>query len=575
LQDLDSYKNYRKILPMNVINFKFILFNFFLLFFVSCENLEKASIQGAVVSAREEASKIGVEILKKGGNAFDAMVATSFALAVVFPNAGNITGGGFMVYRTYKGEIGSLDYREMAPLSSSEDMYLDKNGEADDDLSRIGGLAVGVPGSVAGILEIHKKMGSMPLNDLIEPSIQLAKKGFLVTEKQAISLNSKRDEFIKVNGSKTLYAKIFQKGDTIKNPNLAKTLSEISINGNKGFYEGWVAESMVKKVNKTGGKISMEDFQSYSPKWRKPIVFNYKDLKIISMGPPSSGGICLAQMMKMVEPYNLNNFKYKSHEAIHLMIEAERRSYADRSYFLGDQDFVSVPKYHLISQDYLNERMLNFDPLLASKSSDISHGDIVVVESDETTHFSILDSFGNAVSVTTTLNGSYGSKVFVDEIGVFMNNEMDDFSSKPGSPNMFGLIGGKANSIKPKKRMLSSMTPTVVEKNGELFLILGTPGGSTIITSVFQTIINAYEYKMGIQESINSPRFHHQWVPDSVKFEPNFKNLSELKKLKSLGHKFNLKNSKFIGRVDAIMVDKKGNISVGADKRGDDNAQTY
>ncbi len=560
---------------MNVINFKFILFNFFLLFFVSCENLEKASIQGAVVSAREEASKIGVEILKKGGNAFDAMVATSFALAVVFPNAGNITGGGFMVYRTYKGEIGSLDYREMAPLSSSEDMYLDKNGEADDDLSRIGGLAVGVPGSVAGILEIHKKMGSMPLNDLIEPSIQLAKKGFLVTEKQAISLNSKRDEFIKVNGSKTLYAKIFQKGDTIKNPNLAKTLSEISINGNKGFYEGWVAESMVKKVNKTGGKISMEDFQSYSPKWRKPIVFNYKDLKIISMGPPSSGGICLAQMMKMVEPYNLNNFKYKSHEAIHLMIEAERRSYADRSYFLGDQDFVSVPKYHLISQDYLNERMLNFDPLLASKSSDISHGDIVVVESDETTHFSILDSFGNAVSVTTTLNGSYGSKVFVDEIGVFMNNEMDDFSSKPGSPNMFGLIGGKANSIKPKKRMLSSMTPTVVEKNGELFLILGTPGGSTIITSVFQTIINAYEYKMGIQESINSPRFHHQWVPDSVKFEPNFKNLSELKKLKSLGHKFNLKNSKFIGRVDAIMVDKKGNISVGADKRGDDNAQTY
>ncbi len=560
---------------MNVIKIRLILFNFFILFFVSCENLEKTSIQGAVVSAREEASKIGVEILKKGGNAFDAMVATSFALAVVFPNAGNITGGGFMVYRTYNGEIGSLDYRETAPLSSSEDMYLDKNGEADEDLSRIGGLAVGVPGSVAGILEIHKKMGSMPLNDLIEPSIQLAKKGFLVTEKQARSLNSKRDEFTKVNGSETFYAKIFQNGDTIKNPNLAKTLSEISINGKKGFYEGWVAESMVKKVNKTGGKISLEDFQSYSPKWRKPIVFNYKDLKIISMGPPSSGGICLAQMMKMIEPYNINNFKYKSHEAIHLMIEAERRSYADRSYFLGDPDFVSVPKYHLVSQDYLDERMLNFDPLSATKSYDISHGDIVVVESDETTHFSILDSFGNAVSVTTTLNGSYGSKVFVDEIGVFMNNEMDDFSSKPGSPNMFGLIGGKANSIKPKKRMLSSMTPTIVEKNGGLFLILGTPGGSTIITSVFQTIINAYEYKMGIQESIDSPRFHHQWLPDSVRFEPNFKNFSELKKLESIGHKFDLQNSEYIGRVDAIMVDKKGNISVGADKRGDDNAQTY
>ena len=557
------------------INYKFILLNFFVLFFICCENSEKIPIQGAVVSAREEASKIGIEILKKGGNAFDAMVATSFALSVVFPNAGNITGGGFMVYRTSEGDIGSLDYRETAPLSSNEDMYLDNNGKVIDDLSRTGGLAVGVPGSVAGILEVHNKFGSLPLNDLIKPSVELAKKGFLVTEKQAKSLNSKKDEFIKVNGESTFYGKKFMKGDLIRNPNLAKTLNEISKFGNKGFYEGWVAESMVRKINKTGGRISMEDFSSYRPRWRRPIVFDYKDLKIISMGPPSSGGICLAQMMKMIEPYNIGNLKYKSQEALHLMIEAERRSYADRSYFLGDPDFVAIPKYHLISSDYLNERMLNYDPLLATKSSDIPHGDIVVVESDETTHFSILDSFGNAVSVTTTLNGSYGSKVFVDEIGVFMNNEMDDFSSKPGSPNMFGLTGGKANSIKPKKRMLSSMTPTIVEKNGKLFLILGSPGGSTIITSVFQTILNAYEYKMGIQESIDSPRFHHQWVPDSVKFEPNFKNINELKKLKLLGHHFDLQKSKIIGRVDAIMVNEKGTISVGADKRGDDFAQTY
>ena len=554
---------------------KLVLLNSFLLFFVSCKTLEKNSIQGAVVSAREEASKIGVEILKKGGNAFDAMVATSFALTVVFPNAGNITGGGFMVYRTLKGDIGSLDYRETAPLSSSEKMYLDEQGEANKDLSRTGGLAVGIPGSVAGILEVHEKMGSLPLKDLIQPSIELAKRGFVVTEKQAQSLNSKRDEFIKVNGKNTFYGKIFNSGDTIKNPNLAKALNEISKHGNKGFYEGWVAESMVKKINKTGGNVSLEDFRSYEPKWRSPIVFYYKDLKVISMGPPSSGGICLAQMMKMVEPYNIGDLKYKSHKALHLMIEAERRSYADRSFFLGDPDFVSIPKYHLISSDYLSERMLNYNPLLASKSSDISYGDIVVVESDETTHFSILDSFGNAVSVTTTLNGSYGSKVFVDEIGVFMNNEMDDFSSKPGSPNMFGLIGGKANSIKPKKRMLSSMTPTIVERNGKLFLILGTPGGSTIITSVFQTILNAYEYKMGIQESIDAPRFHHQWVPDSVRFEPNFKNVNELKRLKLLGHQFDLEKSKLIGRVDAIMVDKNGKISVGADKRGDDSAQTY
>lgn len=554
---------------------RLIILNFFALFFIGCKNLEKNPIQGAVVSARQEASKIGVDILKKGGNAFDAMVATSFALTVVFPNAGNITGGGFMVYRTSSGDIGSIDYREMAPMSSTEDMYLDKEGKANEDLSRTGGLAVGVPGSVAGILEVHKKMGSLPLSELIQPSIELAEKGFLVTEKQATSLNSKRDEFIKVNGRETFYGKTYKKGDTIKNPNLAKALTEISKYGNKGFYEGWVAESMVQKINKTGGKILLEDFKSYEPKWRKPIVFNYKDLRVISMGPPSSGGICLAQMMKMIEPFNIGDLEYKSYEAMHLMIEAERRSYADRSYFLGDPDFVSIPEYHLISSDYLSERMLNYNPHVATKSSDISYGDIVVAESDETTHFSILDSFGNAVSVTTTLNGSYGSKVFVDEIGVFMNNEMDDFSSKPGSPNMFGLIGGKANSIKPKKRMLSSMTPTIVERKGKLFLILGTPGGSTIITSVFQTILNAYEYKMGIQESIDSPRFHHQWVPDSVRFEPNFKNKSELKKLKSIGHQFDLQKSKFIGRVDAIMVDKKGNISVGEDKRGDDNAQTY
>ena len=554
---------------------KLILLNFLILFFIGCKNLKKTSIQGAVVSARQEASKIGVEILKKGGNAFDAMVATSFALTVVFPNAGNITGGGFMVYRTSNGEFGSLDYRETAPLSSNEDMYLDKSGKVIGDLSRTGGLAVGVPGSVAGILEVHKKMGSLPLADLIKPSIELAKEGFMVTEKQSESLNSKRDEFIKVNGDKTFYGKTFKKGDLIKNPNLAKALNEILKYGNKGFYEGWVAESMVKKINKTGGKISLKDFKSYEPKWRKPIVFDYKDLKVISMGPPSSGGICLAQMMKMIEPYDIGDFEYKSHKALHLMIEAERRSYADRSYFLGDPDFVSIPEYHLISSDYLTDRMLNYNPILATKSSNIPHGDIVVIESDETTHFSILDSSGNAVSVTTTLNGSYGSKVFVDEIGVFMNNEMDDFSSKPGSPNMFGLIGGQSNSIKPKKRMLSSMTPTIVEKNGKLFLVLGTPGGSTIITSVFQTILNAYEYKMGIQESIDSPRFHHQWVPDSVRFEPNFKNISELKILKSIGHQFDLQKSKKIGRVDAIMVDRNGNISVGADNRGDDFAETY
>lgn len=553
---------------------KLILLNLFVLFFIGCENLEKNPIQGAVVSAREEASKIGVEVLKNGGNAFDAMVATSFALTVVFPNAGNITGGGFMVYRTSSGDIGSIDYRELAPMSSTEDMYLDKDGKANEDLSRTGGLAVGVPGSVAGILEVHKKMGSLPLSELIQPSIELAEKGFLVTEKQATSLNSKRDEFIKVNGRETFYGKTFKKGDTIKNPNLAKALTEISKYGKKGFYEGWVAESMVKKINNTGGKILIEDFKSYEPKWRKPIVFNYKDLRVISMGPPSSGGICLAQMMKMIEPFNIGDLEYKSYKAMHLMIEAERRSYADRSYFLGDPDFVSIPEYHLISSDYLSERMLNYNPLLATKSSDISHGDIVVAESDETTHFSILDSFGNAVSVTTTLNGSYGSKVFVDEIGVFMNNEMDDFSSKPGTPNMFGLTGSKANSIAPKKRMLSSMTPSIVEKNDQLYMIVGTPGGSTIITSVFQTILNVYEHGMGMQAAVSAPRFHHQWLPDIVVLEPEAFDESVIQALKEKGHTIEAKNSRIIGKVDAILIDE-GDISVGADPRGDDAAATF
>ena len=543
--------------------------------FIACQAPKQQEIQAAVVSARIEASEAGKTVMQQGGNAYDAMVATSFALTVVYPVAGNITGGGFFVYRSAEGEVGSLDYREMAPLGAHKDLYLDENGDVIPKLSTVGGMAVGIPGAVAGILEVHKKMGTLPLKQLMQPAIDLAEKGYVVTEKQAKSFKRYSELFVEVNGKDTFFAQGHQTGDTIVNPALAKTLRAIAEKGNGGFYDGWVAQAMVNKTQATGGILSLEDLKAYSPRWREPVQFSYKDLNLISMGPPSSGGICLAQLMQMVEPYNLKAMGHNSPEAMHLMVEAERRSYADRAHFLGDPDFVTIPQDHLLDKTYANERMQNFSTDKATLSSEVSHGDIIVVESDETTHFSIVDKEGNAVSVTTTLNGAYGSKVFVDELGVFMNNEMDDFSSKPGTPNMFGLTGSKANSIAPKKRMLSSMTPTIVEKNGDLYMVVGTPGGSTIITSVFQTILNVYEHGMEMQEAVDAPRFHHQWLPDIVVLEPDSFDNTVVEELKSKGHTIEAKYSRIIGKVDAIHKNEKGQLSVGADTRGDDAAATF
>jgi gamma-glutamyltranspeptidase/glutathione hydrolase len=550
--------------------------NFFLalLVFLQCNTESKQEIQAAVVSARIEASEAGKTIMMQGGNAYDVMVATSFALTVVYPVAGNITGGGFFVYRTAAGETGTLDYREIAPLKATKDLFLDDKGNVIPKLSTVGGLAVGIPGAVAGILEVHRKMGSLPLKQLLAPAIKLAEEGYIITEKQAQSFKRYRDLFIEVNGEDTFFAQEHKTGDRIVNLPLARTLKAIAAKGNAGFYEGWVAEAMVNKTQATGGILSLEDLKVYEPKWRDPIQFSYKDLNVISMAPPSSGGICLSQMMQMVAPYNLKNMGHNSTESMHLMIEAERRSYADRSHFLGDPDFVSVPQAHLIDPSYIAERMQNYSADNATLSKDVSHGDIIVVESDETTHFSIIDKEGNAVSVTTTLNGAYGSKVYVDEIGVFMNNEMDDFSSKPGVPNMFGLTGSEANSIAPKKRMLSSMTPTIIEKNNQLYMVVGTPGGSTIITSVFQAILNVYEHGMGMQEAVAAPRFHHQWLPDEVVLEPGAFEEDVIQKLKDKGHTIETKHNRIIGKVDAILIDN-GNMSVGADPRGDDAAATF
>ena len=545
----------------------------FTLILISCTKTPQ--VKGGVVSAMPYASQVGVDILKKGGNAYDAMVATNFALAVVYPVAGNITGGGFFVYRNADGSSGTLDYREQAPYAAHRDLYLDEAGNVIPDKSTIGGLAVGVPGTVAGTLEIHKKMGSLPLIDLIQPAINLAEKGYAITEKQARSFKKYRNLFIEVNGAETFYGQAFEAGDILKNPALGKVLRAIASEGVKGFNSGWVADALVSRVKEAGGIITQQDLEQYEAKWRDPLIFNYKDLKVISMGLPSSGGVCLNQMMKMIEPYDIKTMGHNTQKSIQLMVEAERRSYADRSEFLGDPDFVDVPLNILLDSLYIKKKMSSFDWNRATPSSEIKPGDSYYFESDETTHFSIVDDQGNAVAVTTTLNGGYGSKVFVEELGVFMNNEMDDFSSKPGVPNMFGLVGNEANAIEPRKRMLSSMTPTIVEKDGKLYLVIGSPGGSTIITSVFQTILNVYEHNLPIQDAVNAARFHHQWLPDFITFEPNQFDSSLLKSLNELGYAGEEKKSRIIGKVDAILVDDSGQISLGADRRGDDTAVSY
>ncbi|MDG1271637.1 MAG: gamma-glutamyltransferase [Flavobacteriaceae bacterium] len=531
--------------------------------------------QSAVVSARAEASKIGIDILKKGGNAFDAMIATHLALTVCYPNAGNIGGGGFLIYRKADGTVGSLDYREKAPAAADRDMYLDTTGNVIPDKSTLGGLAVGVPGSVAGLTDIHEKLGFLPFKDLVQPAIELAEKGYVVTEKQARSFASKREQFILINGKNTRYAYPYQAGDTVFNPELASALKRIQAHGRAGFYQGETADQIVETVAATGGIITHDDLKNYQAIWRDPLRFSYKDLSLVSMAPPSSGGVCLAQMMGMIEDYDIGQYGHNSPEAMQVMIEAERRSYADRSEFLGDPDFVSIPIDSLMDKNYLKERMLDFSWDQATLSSAIKPGGIVWNESDETTHYSILDKDGNAVSVTTTLNGSYGSKVYVEGSGFFLNNEMDDFSSKPGTPNMFGLVGSKANAIAPGKRMLSSMTPTIVEKNGKLSMIVGTPGGSTIITSVFQTILNAYEFKMEMQAAVEAPRFHHQWLPDVVVLEPNRFTQAQIQPLQEKNYNIEEKLTRIIGRVDAIMIAEDGAISTGADPRGDDAAAVW
>ncbi|WP_431107384.1 gamma-glutamyltransferase [Winogradskyella poriferorum] len=525
-----------------------------------------------VVSARKEASEIGVKILKLGGNAFDAMMATEMALAVTYPYAGNLGGGGFLVYRLADGTKGALDYREKAPLAAYKDMYLDEEGNVIKNLSTVGSMAVGVPGTIAGIFEAQRKYGNLDIKTVLQPVIELAQNGFIVTNKQAKRFSEYDSIFSAVNNKQILFNKTIKAGDTIKNLALANTLQRISEHGRNEFYKGETAKMLVSFLEAKSSIITLEDLEKYEAKWRNPVSFEYDDLTITSMSPPSSGGICLGQIMKMIEPFDLNDYGHNSLKTIQVMVEAEKRAYADRSYYLGDPDFVDIPTETLLSDVYLEGRMANFSFKEPIPSDTLSHGNIVGYESDETTHYSIVDQFGNAIAVTTTLNGAYGSKLYAEELGFFLNNEMDDFSSKPGVPNYYGLIGAEANSIAPEKRMLSAMTPTIVEKEGELYMTLGTPGGSTIITSVLQTIINVHEFGFSMQSAVDAPRFHHQWLPDEIRMEPNSFNVDLIKALEALGYSINLKRSPVIGKVDAILVLDDGTLEGGADHRGDDTA---
>ena len=547
-----------------------------LLFFITGTVYAQESYEnGVVVSAHPEASKVGINILKNNGNAIDASVAVQFTLAVVYPNAGNIGGGGFLIYRDNKGNVDALDYREKAPLAAKEDMYWDKDGDVITDLSLYGQLAAGVPGTVDGMVKAYQRYGKLTWFELVQPAIELAENGFPLTKMQANELNNKFNDFKKYNQFINPFTlkNDWKEGDLFIQKNLAKTLKLIQEKGRDGFYKGKVADLIVAEMKRGNGIITKKDLKDYHSVWRTPVTGMYKDFKVISMPPPSSGGIALISLFQSVEKFPLNEWGFQSEKTIQAMVEAERRVYADRAEHLGDPDFINVPQNQLLNKDYNVNRMNDFSFDRASKSSEIKAGKILGKESMETTHYSIVDKEGNAVSVTTTLNGSYGSLVVVEGAGFLLNNEMDDFSVKPGVPNMYGLVGGKANAIEPSKRMLSSMTPTILEKDGNLYMVVGTPGGSTIITSVFQSILNVLEFGMTMQEAVDAPRFHHQWLPDRVDVEPNA--ISNLVK-EVLGKKgYEFKERKPYGRVEGILVNVDGTYQAGADSRGDDKAIGY
>jgi len=530
---------------------------------------------GIVVSAHPESSRIGVSILKKGGNAIDAAVATEFALSVCYPEAGNIGGGGFMLIRTSDGKTDVIDYREKAPALATRDMYLDKAGNVSERVSTDTHLSSGVPGTVDGMINAHSKYGKLQFKDVIQPAIDLAEKGFPLTASQALELNANRKTFIDRNSSLPAFVKdsLWKEGDILIQKALAGTLKRIRDNGRDGFYSGMTSRLLIKEMKRGNGIFSEQDLKEYRSVSRVPLFADYKGYKIITVPPPSGGGIILIQLLKMTEPYPIREWGFNSYRTIHLMTEAERRAFADRSEFPGDPDFVKIPVEQLIDSKYLLDRMKNFDEKKASLSQDIRPGSPEGYTSMETTHYSVVDAGGNAVSATTTLNNTFGSSIVVDSAGFLLNDQMDDFSIKPGYPNMYGLVGGEANSVQPGKRMLSSMTPSIVEKDGKLFLVLGSPGGSTIPTTVFQVIVNVIDFGLNMQQAVDAGRFHHQWLPDWISYEKNAIDSLASVKLKEMGHQ--LKERATLGRVNAIMILPNGKKAGGADKRGNNCAGGY
>ena len=525
--------------------------------------------KGLVVSAHPLASEAGAKIMKMGGNAYDAAIATQYALAVVYPQAGNIGGGGFLVGVKNNGEKFTIDFRETAPAKASRDMYLDKNGKANTDLSQYGRLAAGVPGSIAGFYATLKH-AKLPMEKLIQPAIDLAEQGFAITKKEASLLNDQMKHFNEHNKIKTVFQKNepWKQGDILVQKDLAETLKRIQKYGEKGFYEGKIAVLIVAEMKRGNGIITLNDLKNYKVAERKPIVFDYKGNEVVSMPLPSSGGILLAQMLKMASYENLEKYQQNSAEAVQIMVEAERRAFADRAEFMGDPNFIENKTQMLISDSYLKNRWKSFNKNLATPSSEVGKIIPQPKESTETTHISIIDKEGNAVAITTTLNGYYGSKVVVAGAGFFLNNEMDDFSIKPGVPNMFGAVGGEANKIEPGKRMLSSMTPTIVLKNGKPYIVVGTPGGTTIPTSVYQSIVNVLDFKLNPNLSVNAPKFHHQWLPETIAVEKGFPETT-IKDLESKNYKFDRITQ--IGKTEMIVINENGNATAVADGRGDDS----
>ena len=532
---------------------------------------EQSFQKAAVTSAHPLASMIGAAIMKDGGNAFDAAIAVQFALAVVYPGAGNIGGGGFLLSRDKEGVLMGIDYREAAPSKASRDMYLDEKGNPIDGMSKLGASASGVPGSVAGMFSAHP-FAKLPMKTLLQPAYELAAGGFVITESEARSLNGERKSFIKYSAQASAFTRKenWKAGDTLYQPELAATILRIQQNGKAGFYEGETAAMIVEEMKNSKGIISLEDLKMYTPKFRKPIEFDYRGHHIISFAPPSSGGILIAQMMQMIAPYALTAMGANTFESVSLMVEAQRRAYADRAEHMGDPDFWKVPTKILTSNAYAQDRMKDYQPGIAGNSKNVLAG--VTKESEETTHFSVIDEAGNMVAVTTTLNGGYGNKTIVGGAGFLLNNEMDDFSIKPGVPNMYGALGGEANAIQPGKRMLSSMTPTLVTKNNQPYITIGTPGGTTIPNQVYEGLVNIIDHNMTLKAAIDAPRFHHQHIPDNINVEADFPEQT-INALKEKGYIVNKRYA--FGRMDGIMILPNGNRVAAGDKRGDDSVAGY